>query len=360
MSRPKSLIFLSTIPLFLSIAVYIYITSAMYALLQNSAFFTNWYDLLQSIGVILLGYLSDRFCRRRMALLVQIAGLILLSLIWIYPTNFWWILISGLFYNPLSILKAGLVDNFPKLSKVQLISLSFVAQIFPSCFYNKIVHSTPFTLMVTSFLFLIISTLFTLLFFYDKRDNLEHTNALFSVTDLTHKNSKRRFLYTILAFIPAQVVYLFADNLLDNYTQNPIFYSILSAASLIGAFLPLLYRRTPHTSVLTIIYGVGLSLACIPIICVYLFAYDNIGLPVQLILFSCLSSFSLPFVYDIVLNTVNASHRGLVCGILEALYSITSIINLAFVHFVEVNLLLTFLIVIFFYATSMVLQKRAE
>lgn len=348
------------IPIFFSIGVYVTITAAMYALLGNTLFYTNLYDAVQSIGVIFLGYLSDRFCRRKTALCVEWGSLVLLLIICIFPTSFWLIILSGLLYNPISIFKAALVDNFPRLSKVQLISLAFVFQIFPWCFYEKITRYSPTYLLHLAFALLLISALLTLIFFYDKRDRLSHSNDYFSLKTLVHTQGQNRFTYTILAFIPAQIVYLLADNLLDNYSQNPTYYSILSAAGLVGVFLPLLYRKTPHVSVLTITYGICMTLASIPILSLYIFSYPNIGLPIQLILFSCLSSFSLPFVYDIVLNAMNAQYRGLACGILESLYSFTSIINLAFVHFFTINLFITFFLIILLYTSSTLLQKRAE
>lgn len=356
----KTLDLLSVLATFFAILVYVFVSIQMYIFLGSSEFYSNFYKILQAIGVLCFGYVSDRFCRRKTGLSTQFVALSASIGLLFFPKSILLILISGFFYNPLSILRASLLDNIPRMSKVQLIAWTFIIQILPFCFYNTLSLIHPLLLLKSATFLLSLSFVFSLFFFQDRRDRLSHNVLHFDIRQLVHPNVHKKFLFTLLAYVPAQCVNFFTGNLLGNFSSNSVLFSILSASGLVGASIAILYKKTPHVSLLTVLYGISVITATIPIVCIYFYNYQEVPIPIELIVFSTLSSFSLPFVYDIVLSSVNAYYRGFTCGILEALYSLTTLINFAFIYAFRTHILWSLSIILLLFLTATLTQRSAE
>lgn len=351
---------LSVLTTFLAISVYVFVSLQFLILLQDSPFYSNSYRLLQAIGAIVFGFLSDRFCRRQIALLVQFVALFSSITLLFFPSNIFFIMLSGFFYNPLSIFRASLVDNIPHMSKVQLIAYSFIAQILPFSFFHKLANLHPDFLIKSSACLLILTFLASLLFFRDKRDKLTHNAIYFNTQEIVHPLQCKRFLLTFLAYSAAQSVNFFTSNLLGNYASNAILFATLSTAAILGAFVAILYKKTPHVSVLTVNYGISVLVTSIPIICIAFYNYQAVPIPLELIIFASLSSFGLPFVYDILLSSANAYYRGFTCGLLEALYSLSTIISAPIVYALRVNILPALFVILALFLTSTLIQRQSE
>lgn len=343
---------------FFAILVYVFISSHAYGYLENSIHESNLYNTAEALGAIFLGFLSDKFCRRKTCLYSYLIGLLLFPLAFNAHSPFILTFLFGFFFNPLPILRAGMIDNLPGLSKVQLISFSFVIQYIPWALYDKIVLLSLDTSFIIGIILLFISLTLSFLFFYDKRDNrMAHEPHL---PKLIKKGYKTCFIFTLWASFLAQVVYFFSDNLLENYAENVEFYAILSFGSLVGALIASLYKKTPHVSILTINYGINMLLAIIPFAALYIYGYKDVSIPLMFIIFGTLGGFGIPFVYDVVLNSININLRGTTCGLLDSIYSLSSLINLFIVQFLNLNLFFTLMLIPITYGISTYLQKRTE
>jgi len=102
---------------------------------------------------------------------------------------------------------------------------------------------------------------------------------------------------------------------------------------LIGVLVGIFYRKIPHLSLLTFCFGIGVLLSVVPLITNYLVPDLNIDLPYQLMLFSNLGGFYLPFVFDVVLSATSANYRGTACGIIDLIIALASIIGVSIVVF---------------------------
>lgn len=351
---------LSIFVIFFALFICIYVSIIMYIFVGRNFEATNAFTVNQALGVIFLGYISDKYCRRLTAIISQVIGLVVLLLLFYVQRNIVLILLAGFLYNPISVFISGLIDNLPHYSKVKLIALTFVAQNLPWCFYNKLILYTDDQLLFSGSVMLAISLILSWYLFHDRRDKKAHGKTYFSVGHFVHPHYLKHFKYTLIAFLPSQLVYFYLDNLLDTYSNTPEFYSILSLASVFGASFAILYKKTPHVSVLTVIYGVSTLIASVPLICLYLYQFKDVGLPSSFIIFSCLSLFSLPFVYDVILNSVNANHRGLTCGVLECLNSINSVVDTTIFEFFTINQFTTLMIVFILFLMATLIQKKAE
>lgn len=350
----------SLFPIFLATFLYVFVSAQIYVFYKDSVPQSNAYNFVQAVGAVALGFLSDRMCRRKMCLFAHGAGLALFGAMFLFPRFFPAALLFAFFYNPLPILRAGLIDNLPNYSKVKLVSYSFAVQFLPWCFYKAFIAFPPNLAYGLSFAALGFSGAACWALFYDQRDGSQRRGFSLSFQKVVHEGAEKRFLYTLAAFFPAQLVYFFSENLIAGYSENPEFYSIISFGSVVGAFIAALYKKTPHASVLTINYGINMLLATIPITCLFIYNFKEISLPLQFMIFATLGGFGIPFVYDLTLGAVSGNFRGTLCGVLDFIYSASSVMNFFLFGFLNLHIVLAFSLIVVCFALSTFLQKRTE
>jgi len=350
----------SALTTFVAILFYVYLSAQFYVSFKDSTTQTNIYNTCEALGALAMGFLSDKFSRRTVCLFSHLVALAFLPLIMMGHGVFLCSLVVGFFFNPLPILRAGLIDNMPHFSKIKIIALSFVIQYIPWAIYDQFYGFSRFKAFFIGLVFVAISLLMCFLFFYDRRDKKlrDHRTDSFQASILPE--FRRKLGYTLLASIPAQLVYFFSDNLLENFSENATFYSILSFGSLIGALIAILYKKTPHVAVLTINYGISMVLAIIPVSSIFIYHFSAISFPMMFIIFGCLGGFGVPFVYDVILNSTFVNHRGTACGVLDMLFSISSLVNSFLMTFLSFNIFWTLMVIPLFFGFSTYLQKQAE
>ncbi len=111
---------------------------------------------------------------------------------------------------------------------------------------------------------------------------------------------------------------------------------------------------------LTFCFGIGILLSVVPIITNYLVPGLNIDLPYQLMLFSNLGGFYLPFVFDVILSATSVNYRGTACGIIDLVIAIASIIGVGIVVFFNPGELLILLMSAILFLTATIVQKKGE
>lgn len=351
--------FFSLFPLLLSIGTYVFASSQVFVWIIPRIDLTNTYNASSALGAILIGFLSDTFCRKKMLQIVHIAAPLLFTLFYFHP-NFYTTALLGLFYNPLSAARAALVDNMQEFSKVQLISLSFMIQFLPECFYHlftKIPKETAFFWALSAILSSLILGMFL---FFDRRDSKIKEESLFSKIHFFAPQAGRKAIFTFIAFVPTQIAYFIADNLLEIFSLNPLYYSILSFGSLLGALLSSLYKKTPHISILTLAYGVALLFSFLPIGAYYFYGYKDLDVPFMFIALGSILGFYISFVYDVLLHSVGKHFRGIVCGILDAVYASASLVTLLAFNALSSSLNLSLVIIALSFVTALFFQRKAE
>lgn len=351
----------SLIPILFSIGVYVFVTDQVYVWTNENVGLVNTFSAAMSIGSILMGFLSDSFSRRTMLLLVHLLGAIFLTLYYFHPASSFAIFALGLIYNPLSIVRANLIDNLTSASKIKLISLSFIVQFFPETLFYLYSKIPRYESLIFSLGALFTSLSIGLIFFFDRRDFKikKEKNSLLKIAFFLPLASKKALL-TFAAFIPTQIAYFISDNLLEVYSLNPLYYSILSFGSLIGACMSILYKKTPHEAILTVAYGLSLAISALPVGAIYFYQYDSLDIPFMFVVLGSLLGFYIPFVYDIILHFVEKHYRGTACGILDFAFSGSSLITLVLFKELSKNLNIALLIVAVLFMLAVTLQRLSE
>ncbi len=94
---------------------------------------------MQAIGSLLWGYISDKHCRKKTLIAIQILSILFLITIFFYGFKYWTVALLSIAFNPSPIAKAATIDNFPFQSKVKLIAATLIAQFIPWTFYVQII-----------------------------------------------------------------------------------------------------------------------------------------------------------------------------------------------------------------------------
>ncbi len=368
MTQPKIITLLSQkkahslIPSLLSILVYVFVYSQIYIWYTDSYVGSNIFDFSQALGALVLGTLSDKFCRRKTLLWSQLGGLIFLYFVYHYPSQWYFVVLLGIIYNPVPIVRAAMVDNMKNYSTIKLISLSFFVQFLPEALYSFFYKIPPATSYLMSYAALFAVFALSIFYFYDYRDAKQYHLKIYN-GGFTHAflpNLKGRGVYTFLAFLPPLLVYFLTDNVVTEYSNDPTYYSILSFGFMLGALLSLIYKKTPHVSVITVVYGICLILSLIPPSSVFIYNFSAFSIPFHFLIFGSLMGFYISFVYDTIIHSIQASYRGTTCGLLDFFCSSSYITNIQALKFLKDNLLISFGIVVLCFLVSLILQKRAE
>lgn len=306
-----------------------------------------------------MGFLSDYFCRRKTLLLLHVLAPILLIWAYFFSGTILPIVLFGFIYSPLAIVRANLIDNTKEHSRIKLLSLSFIIQFFPETLTFLFHNLEKMESLLWSLGLLIFSFLVGLFFFFDRRDKEIKQETFSKKVSFMIPHHFSGFL-TFLAFIPVQIAYFISDNLLEVFSLSPLYYSLLSFGSLVGASVSSIYRKTPHISVLTIAYGFAFLISLLPISAKYLYGYNQLDLPFLFVMMGSLVGFYLPFVYDVILRFSNKVYRGTICGAIDFIYSGASLVTLFIFKPLSHHLFASLALVVFCFGVALIFQKAAE
>ncbi|NGX36715.1 MAG: hypothetical protein K1000chlam1_01567 [Candidatus Anoxychlamydiales bacterium] len=332
------------------VAIQMYISSPLY---KSWKLFFLWIGM-QAIGSIVLGYISDKKCRKTTLIFTQISAVFFLIIILFFKFNLISIALLALSFNPSPIARAATIDNFPSYSKVKLIAITFIAQFLPWSFYLQISKIKSINILIVCIIAIIINIIITVFLFKDKRDI-----AMLKHPTLASMKSKKLF-FTIGALLPAQIVFFLADSFFEGMPHNAGVFSALGVGSLVGTLLSLFYRKVPHISFLTICYGIGVILAAVTLFTTLFLPLTNINLSYQLMMFSTLGGFYLPFLYDVILSSSLSTFRGTACGMIDGIISLSAIIGLSLILILQPKALVVLIITTLLFSSSTILQKIGE
>ena len=226
-----------SISLFEIIAIEVYLNTPIY---DSKIKFFLWRSA-QAVGGFILGWLSDKFCRKKILVITQVLGVLILPFLWqnfaVFP-----LFLIGFLFNPSPVARAALIDNFPKESKAKLISITYIAQFIPWCFYLTITAFSSMEVLIASLIALLGNAAISHLFFEDRKDKSQkpHTEITES---FIHKKSSKRAFYTLSALFPGQLVFFISDTFFENLASSAGLFSALGIGSLIGVLGAIFYKK---------------------------------------------------------------------------------------------------------------------
>lgn len=326
-------------------------------LAQSKLNFFIWV-VSQAFGSYLLGAASDKYCRKKMLFITQLLGVLALFLLMQLGCDDWRaILFTGLTFSPSAIAKAALIDNFPRESKVRVIGITFIALFTPWCFYSNVVSLDFRYALILSIAVLVMNLILTFFYFEDRRDKSPHQET---GNKFFNKHKKAKAFLTGLALIPGQMIFFLSDSYFEESAKNAPFFTLLGIGVLIGAFVSVFYKKTPHLSMVTICYAGGFIFCSHSLIATQLILLPDAVLPVIIMLFSILGGFYLPFVYDAILSSVSSNYRGTTCGIIEVIISLAALAGLGTILIFHPREKVILLLMVLLFLGAFIIQKAAE
>ncbi|MCF7852597.1 MAG: MFS transporter [Simkaniaceae bacterium] len=354
----KISVYATAIPVCIAIAMATVMSIKVHLHLKESVIaYFSWVSF-QALGAVFIGFASDLFCRKKIFILTQVFGIATLLLIILTKEAVLFLPILGLLFHPYSVGLAGMIDNFPQSSKVKIAAICFLAFLFPWVFYNYL-FQYEVLINFAALIVLIVNIIFSAVFFFDRRDErVKH--KLFQFHREIHPKDRKKFLFTFLAFFFTQLAYFFINTFVETSILSEQFYIVLAMGSIVGCGFAFFYKKLPHVSILTITYGIAFFTSIIPLIYSYVLGPSTINATYIYVVVGCLGGFFIPFVYDVLVNSVSPTIRGTSCGLIEFNYSVPHLISALLLksHFLTLGLLLVVIPLCYFF--SVILQKRAE
>lgn len=277
---------------------------------DNLLLFLGWIFLQGLMGVI-YAKISDGNKRKLVFVLVQMLGVPLCMTLYFFGHgNFIPIMLVAAF-NPLSVAKAALLDNFPKQPPLRIIVLTYFLQYLPWAFYDIIGSINPQTFLIIQVPILIINSFYTLLFVKDK----------YSVGNkVSHfKISKKRPRSTLSAFFFAEAAFYLIWAVMESKSGISREFSITTVGTIIGILLILWYSNKPHFSLISLFYA-----GCTIFI---LFSFiPNISM-VSLPFTSLFGGMYLPLVTDSMILFYGGKHKAYAASLVEFTDSLSRILG---------------------------------
>lgn len=266
----------------------------------------SWY-FIQLIPAFIFGILSDHHLRKKTLIYSQIFGVVGSIFLLFYKFDFWIVLFLGLTFNPVSVARAALLDNYQNLSALKVIAITFMAKnlswLFISVF-SKVSFETVllFVLPVISLNIVLIAICFN--------DKFESKLKLSRFKKLEEKKQKKSIKFhrgaiflTLFAFSLSETTFYSFWSFLETSVSLEQWLFIATLGTYLGTSFTLFYRKIPHPSLIAILYLIGAATSAIALIYSVKFGVPySKSLLFSMIQYCVVGGIYLPFVADVIIQ----------------------------------------------------------
>lgn len=329
----------------------------LYKNLETDRFLVLW-RIAQLIPVFIFAYISDRQYRKGALVISHLLGLCVGSILWLLGQPFWALILAGLIFNPISVARAALLDNFPQYSSVKLVSITYFALYIPWIFYDRLAKIPLNIFVVVTLILLLTNALITIFLFKDRQDVAKSNHSLHSAVI---RNNIQKIVLMIFAFILSQMTIEIVWSLIHHLGDVNEWMDLTNYGFLFGFACAVFYKKLPHMSIITLTYATGFGISLLAIIARKYGLYNCEGA-----VFSSMSYFTvvagvyLPFVTDGVISLFNPRRKAVASATIELASLIAVILSYLSILYITENFcyLPSFIALLFFFATF--LQRRVE
>jgi MFS family permease len=325
---------------------------------EGTSMFIGW-NILQTIPAFLFGYISDRNYRKQALIASQALGVVGGSILYFFGAQLWVLILIALLFNPMSVARAALLDNFPHYSTLKLVAVTFIAQYFPWLFFNQIQKIMFGQLILFTLIMLLLNLILTVILFKDKRE-LIHPKIRIDYSIDFIKNDKR-IVYTLLAFVLSEITFYLTWVYIEYSHDNAVWLDLTTSGTIIGILIVMLYNKLPHMSIVTLLYSVGFGTSLVAILTCALSVFNcEISLLSAMSHYSVIGGMYLPFVTDAVIKMFGNRNKAMGAAMIEFGDAIAVLIApTLYVLFNPIpSTILWMILILYIIATTM--QKMAE
>lgn len=321
----------------------------------------------EAVATFFIGKFSDIWSRRQVLILIHIFALFGLGL-YMYTDKLIVLMGIGVIFSPGSPARASIIDNYKsiivkfhennfyrtfKLTEARLLGISWIFQYLPWVLFPILFRISKTCYIYILGVLILISLIFIYFTFKDELDKKLKTE---------HQRFFRFYIkspLTLAALLFSQITFWIPFDSIDYLPNLDILFFLVGFGATFGTILSLLYKRTPHVSVIVNSYGFGFMLSAVTLFYL-IFMGKQMPMGLQLVLLSALGGFYLPFVFDILVNNVRVEHRGVMFAYAEVIQSIAAITALITVTFYKDSIIFLFSLTTFFFMLALVFQLKEE
>lgn len=324
---------------------------------ENRKFLASW-RALQLIPAFIYAYISDRHYRKGALVVSHVLGLLVGLIFFFLKMPFYALIFIGLTFNPISVARAALLDNFPHYSSLKLVAVTYFALYIPWVVYDQFRQIPLDYLMIATFALLFFNAILTALFFQDRKDlsTVDH-----SLSHVIPKTRQLNTLLTIIGFLLSQATMEIIWMLVHDTATSDLWMNLTNAGFILGFIGAVLYKKLPHMSMLTVTYATGLGISLISII-----GYKSSLFTCTSALFSSMSYYSvlagiyLPFVTDAVMSMFSPRRKAVASAVIEFANLLAVLLAYAVTIWVTENMCTMLYIITFFFLIASILQRKVE
>jgi hypothetical protein len=278
--------------------------------IKNSNYCLIGWLLLQSIAGFIFATFSDKHYRKLVLVISQIFGVIVGIILYMFHLEIWIIVLIALFFNPLPVARAALLDNFPNVSSLRILGITYFAQYLPWFFFEYIIkynykNTTLFILTILS-----VNIFFTLLFFKDSYDQRQKSNKKSIFIPI--------LVLVLLAYIFAETSFYIEWDFLEYQPTYKHWFTPATLGTLLGICVAMMYSKLPHISSITLSYFLGVATIAMTIfLCFSSQDSSKTILVKSMSQYSIIGGLYLPFVADVVIKIVGSKRRALGSALIE-------------------------------------------
>ncbi len=351
------------IPVLLAVLIFEWINVQMFIYSKATIFYS--YAILRFahfVPAYLFAYVSDKNYRKEALLASHIFGLSAVCILYFFGFNFWTLLFTALVFNPISVTRASLLDNFPQYSPLKLMAIPFIIKAIPWIVFGwlsvpEIKSNTTATLNIILFS---INILFIYFLFKDKKDIFSHSHETHT-SDYFYGMGKK-IVYTIFAFILAETTIrtILGSVRFDN-THPESWITLSNIGLLTGYASAMLYKRLPHTSVVTLAYVVGACMMMVALVEQSFSIFGHKATYANIMTYYCVvGGLYHPFVADALITMFGSRKRALGAAMIDLSEAVSLIIGAFILKLITPSYYQTTIICLLLFLGASIFQRIVE
>lgn len=318
------------------------------------------WSCLQIIPAFIFGIISDHHLRKKVLIYTQIFGVLGSFLLLFFQFEFWVFLFIGLTCNPLSVARAAMLDNYPKLSALKIIAVTFMVKNAAWMFIDFFEAIPLLSVIMWILPIQAVNVFLTKWFFQDKFEDKVKMRE-YQDMEKHHKTNRFAILLTVLAVSLSETTFYLLWTFLETsqYLEKWLFVTTLG--TYLGTTFTLMYRRIPHPSLIAILYSSGAGIMLVTLLYIKYFGLSYTeNLIAALSHYCIIGGIYLPFVADAIIELSGSIRKATGSAIFEIgdmialfLASVASIFFIKSPHSIlVVNAIL--------YTIATIIQKMSE
>jgi MFS family permease len=323
------------------------------------------WSFLQIFPAFIFGFISDHYHRRKMLILSQLLGVLGGVFLWIFKFETWVIFFIGLTFNPLSVARAAMLDNYPKISALKVIAVTYIAKNIA-----WVLMSLYSDISFERALYYLLPVLLgnAILMYFVQKDKFDNKAAIEELSNASLiKQNKIPIFLTLAALSIAETTFYILWIYLESGTAQPVlnvhekWLSITALGTLLGTSFSMFYRKIPHFSIITILYSAGAGIMFVAILCTkqLQLSYDD-NLMSAMSHYCVIGGIYLPFVTDAFIELSGAKRKATGSAFSEMGDAIALFLASIFAIFVGIDAFSMLINIMGLYIFATILQRCAE